>query len=125
MLAAGDELERVKLGGEMATGAIGADQHARAQCVLRRGKRLTLAQRAARNYRRERRSVRGRPGGATRPGDDVVPMIVEAREEGTPLGIERGGILFVTSVELGEIGGVGALQERRAEKHVVQFVSRH
>ena len=125
MLAAGDELERVKLGGEMAAGAVGADQHARAQCVLRRGKRLTLAQRAARHCRRERRSVRGRPGGATRPGDDVVPMIVEAREERAPLGIERGGVLFVTSVELGEIGGVGALQERRAEKHVVQFVSRH
>ena len=44
MLAAGDELERVELGGEMAARPIGADQHARAQRVARRGQRLLLAQ---------------------------------------------------------------------------------
>ena len=40
MLAAGDEFERVELGGEMAAGAVGADQRAGAQRVARRGKRL-------------------------------------------------------------------------------------
>ena len=34
-------------------------------------------------------------------------------------------LLLVARVELGEIGGVGALQKRRVGKHVVQFMSRH
>ena len=44
MLAAGDELERVELGDEMAAGAVVADQHARAERVARRGKRLLLGE---------------------------------------------------------------------------------
>ena len=40
MLAASDELERVELGGEVAAGAVGADQHAQRRACPRRGKSL-------------------------------------------------------------------------------------
>ena len=54
MLAAGDEFERVEIGGEMAAGPVGADQHARAERVARRGQRLLLAQAALRRGRQRR-----------------------------------------------------------------------
>ena len=126
MLAAGDQLERIELGGEMAAGAIGADQHAGAEGVARRSQRLLLAQRALGQSRQQRRGpVRRRPRRSARLGQHVGLVVVETGEEGAPRGIERGGVLLVLGVELGEIGGVGALQERRVEKHLVQFVSRH
>ena len=126
MLAAGDEIERVEMGGEMAAGPVGADQHARAQRVARRGQRLLLAQAALRRGRqRRRRSVLPGPGGPTRFGEHIFLAVVQTGEEGAPLRIERGGVLFVAGVELGEVGGVGALQERRVEKHLVQFMSGH
>ncbi len=37
VLAAGDKLERIELGGEMAARPIGADQHAGAQSIARGG----------------------------------------------------------------------------------------
>ncbi len=125
VLAARDELERVELGGEMPARPIGADQHAGAERIACRGKRLLLAQRALRQRRQQGRPVRRGPRRPARLGENVVPAVVEAGEEGAPLGIERGGVVFVAGVEFGEVGGVGALQERRAEKHLVQFVSRH
>ena len=109
MLAAGDEFERVEPGGEVAAGPIVADQHAGGKRVARRGKRLTLAERALRPRRQPRRLTRWRPGGPARFGDHAVPVVVETPEERTPVGIDRGGVLFVAGVKLGEVGGVGAV----------------
>ena len=61
VLAAGDELERIELGGEMAARPIGADQHAGAQSIARSGKRLLLGDRACRNRRQESGAVGRRP----------------------------------------------------------------
>ena len=36
-----------------------------------------------------------------------------------------GRILLIAGVQLRQIGRIRALQERRAEKHLVQFMSRH
>src|SRR5262249_62186185 len=52
-------------------------------------------------------------------------IIVEARKKLAPLGIQRRGVLLVLGVKLGEVAGVGALQERRAGKYVVHFMSCH
>ena len=124
MLAAGDELERVELGGEMAAGPIGADQHAGAERVARRGQRCSSLKQAAR--------LAGAPGlrsvgprTARAPRRECRPRFVEAGEESAPFRIERSGVLLVAGVKLSEVGGVGALQERRVEKHLVQFVSGH
>ena len=124
MLAAGDELERVELGGEVAAGPVGADQHAGAQRVARRGKRLSLVQRAARLP--ERSAVPfGAQEGPRASASTSSLLSSRLAKKRAPFRIERGGVLFVSRVELGEIGGVGALQERRAEKYVVQFMSGH
>ena len=125
MLAPLDEFERVELGGEVAPGAIVADQHAGGERVARRVKRIALAAHGLRARREQRPLGLGRPGGAARFGEHALLVVVEACEEGAPIGIDRGGVLFVTGVEFGEVGGVRALQERRAGKHLVQFMSCH
>ena len=48
MFAARDEFERIELGDEMAAGAVGADQHARAERVARRIEGLLLGKGACR-----------------------------------------------------------------------------
>jgi hypothetical protein len=125
MLAPLDEFERVELGGEVAPGAIIADQHAGGERVARRGKRIALAAYGLRAREKQSPLRLRRPGGSTRFGQHALLVVFEAGEEGTPIGIDRGGILLVTGVKFGEVAGVCALQERRAGKHLVQFMSCH
>ncbi len=127
MLAARDELERIELGDEMAARPVVADQHAGAERVARGGKRLLLGEGRRLDGPAElprHRSVRAQDGPRASARTSSL-IVVEAGEESSPLRIDRGGVLFVAGVELGEVGGVGAMQERRVGKHVVQFMSRH
>jgi hypothetical protein len=124
MFAPLDEFERVELGGEVSPGAIVADQHASGERVAGRVKRIALAAYAFRRRWRHPLRLR-RPGGTARLGENALLVVFETREKGAPIGIDRGGVLFVTGVEFGEVGGVRALQERRAGKHLVQFMSCH
>src|SRR5689334_8249383 len=89
MLAAGDELEWIKMGGEVTARAIGADKHAQAQSIARRGDRLFLAN-VARSQRLQRSgpAVRGRPGRPACLGDQVVRIVFETCEKLAPLGID-------------------------------------
>src|SRR5262245_9190364 len=112
MLAPLDEFKRVELGGEMAPGAIVADEHAGGERVARRGKGVALAAYALRPRGKQRPLRLRRPGGAARFGENALLVVFEAGEEGAPIRIDRGGVLLVTGVEFGEIGGVRALQER-------------
>ena len=126
MLAPRDELERIELGDEMAARAIGADQHAQADRVALSGDELLLRQPTfRRRCGQGGRAVGPRPGGPARLGEHRGLVVVEAREESLPFRIERGRVPLVACMQICEIGGVSAVQERRAEKHVVQFVSRH
>src|SRR5262245_2950266 len=125
MLASLDQFERVELGGEVAAGAIIADQHAGGERVARCGKGVALAAYALRACGKQSPLRLWRPGGAARFGQHALLVVFEVGEEGAPIGIDRGGILLVTGVEFGEVGGVRALKERRAGKHLVQFMSCH
>ena len=60
MLATSDELERVELSGEVAAGAVGADQHAQAERVARDRATLRLG-RAVLGCRHERAPFAARP----------------------------------------------------------------
>ena len=60
MLATSDELEWVELSGKVATGAVGADQHAQAERVARDRETLRLG-RAVLGCRHESAPVAARP----------------------------------------------------------------
>ena len=128
MLAAARELQGIEIGDEMAARAVGADQHARAERIARGIKRFGLGEGRDRARGALRPwcscAVTG-PGGAARLGQNRILVVMEASEERGKLRIDRARVLLITGVKLGEIGGVRAMQERRAEEHVVQLMPCH
>ena len=130
------EPERIELGVEVAADAIGADQHQRADRIARR--LLHVGRRKARRRRlaplprtlspslllglgplaveRGERFValdqrRLLPRGAARALRDVGGAVLQAAEEGLPLGIDRFRVGLVAGVEVFDVGGVAAVEE--------------
>ena len=134
------EAERIEIGVQMAAHAIGADHHDRAHGILRRAVQfgggnlaLAVAGRLALDLVGERlfidrplavergdevalrrdRPVWALPRGALGVGRDGVAVVIQRAEEFAPFGIDAGRIGLVGGIELLDIGGVAAEQERR------------
>src|ERR1700694_4546265 len=145
------DTERVELGVEMAAHAVGPNQHQGADRIARRLVDIGRGQLAALGLRLggdlgadglfhlrpvavERRSQpaprRPRPLVPT-PGQPfgvlyrVGRLVLQALEEGLPVGVHRSGILLVAGIEVVDIGGVGALQKRGEGKGGVRVLARH
>ena len=143
------EAERIEIGGEMAHDAVGADQHQRADRILRgaqRGGRRHLesehvrallqvvAERALRRAvvageRRDELAVLsscsiGRPQAraAARRSRDDLAILVQALEEVAPLVADGAGVALVLRLHLLDVGGIGAAQERGAQEPVIERV---
>ena len=130
MLAARGEPQRVELGDQMAAGAVGADQHARAERIAGGIERFGLSQGAGGSdgcgergggVRPGAPPVPGAPGWAFGVGDHDLGLVAEIGEEVPPVLRNRGGVGFVEGVELSEIGGVGAVQERGVGENFVRL----
>ena len=145
------ESQRIELGVEVAADAVGADQHQRVNRIARclqdvgRCELDTLRLRRCRDLLAdllfgfgplavERRDqiavgthgpVRLLPGGPARAFDDVGLLVLQALEKGPPLGIDRGRIGFVFGVEIFDVGGIAAVEERRVGKDGVGVLAGH
>ena len=132
------EPERIEIGVEMAARPIGADQHQRPDGVARRpldvgrGKldaaalrlRLDLdadavadlgpvaVERRDEIAARQRRPIGPGPRRAVRVLFNVGSVVLQALEERLPLGIDRLRIGFVAGIEVFDIGGIAAIEER-------------
>ncbi len=136
---------------EMAADAVGADQHERVDGIARRLHDVGIAQLDALGFRgrryffadtlfglhplaverghqlaiRPQRPVRLFPGGAARAFDDVGLLVLQAAEKLPPFGIDCGGIGLVFGIEVFDVGGVAAVEERSAGKCGVGVLTGH
>ena len=132
------EPERIEIGVEMAARPIGADQHQRPYRVARRpfdvgGGKLDAAalrlrldldadavadlgpvavERRDEIAARQRRPIGPAPRRAARVHFNVGSVVLQALEERLPLGIDRLRIDFVAGIEVFDIGGIAAIEER-------------
>ena len=132
------EPERIEIGVEMPARAVGADQHQRVDGIAGRLLHVGSRELDARRLRlgldlvadrlldlapvagerrdqfalRALRPVRPPPGRAGRGLADLGTAVLQALEERLPFGIDRGGVGQVAGVEVLDIGGVAAVQER-------------
>src|SRR4029078_1520553 len=100
MLAAGDELEWIEVSSEVTARAIGADKHAQAQSIARRGDRLFLIDARRQCRQRNGCAVGGGPVRPTRLGEHVVRIVFEPCENLAPLAIDRRRTLLISGVKL-------------------------
>ena len=149
------DAERIEVGVEVAAHPVGADQHQRAHGIagrlmqvgrgdlgasglafgLRLGRKLganhlfdfgpVAVERGRQLVLRRQRPVVAAPGRALGVLLDVGWTVFQALEELLPLGVERGRVLFVAGVDIVDVGGVGALQERRKGKGGIRVLTRH
>ena len=150
-VARGFDAERIELGVEVTTHAVGADQHQRADGVARGledvggrdiralGLRLggdlgadrlldfgpVAVEGGGQVVLRGQRPVGALPGRALGVLPDVGGLVVEALEELLPLGVDRGRVLLVAGVDFVDVGGVGALQKGGEGKGCVRVLARH
>ena len=74
---------------------------------------------------RAQRPVRLLPGGAARALDDVGAVVLQAGEKLPPLGIDRGRVALVFGVEVFDVGGVAAVEERGAGEGGIGVLAGH
>src|SRR5882724_7292880 len=143
--------ERIELGMKMPAHAVGANQHQGAHGVAgglmdigRRqfsafGLRLCrepgadrlfnlkpmAVERGSQFVARRQRPVVPRPGRPFGVFADVGWRVLQAFEEFLPLGVDRGGVIFVAGVDFVDVGGVCALQKRGESKGGVRILARH
>src|SRR5262249_45009742 len=72
---------------------------------------------------RPRRPVRPLPG--RRMSAVTLAPVAQTGKEPLPLGIDRGRVGLVTVVEVFEVGGVAAVEKRRAGESCVRVLARH
>ena len=150
MLPGGLKAERVEIGSQMAANAIGADQHQGADRVAGRllhvgpgnfdaglvgpfhhpradplFRLLPLALEDRDRAFADDRPMRLLPRGAAGAAQHVGGVVLEACEEGLPLGVERLGIGFVLRIEVFDIGGVAAIEKRGQGESGVRFLTGH
>ena len=125
MLLARAQFERVELGDEVATRAVVADEHARAQGILAAASACSSVKAAGAVASSSAAPFPGCQDGPRASAMIVLAAVLQAGEEGLPFRADRSRVLDVTGVELCQISGVGAVEKRRAGKHVVQFVPGH
>src|SRR5262249_35983924 len=65
------------------------------------------------------------PRCAARAAGHVGGAVLEAREEGLPLGIDRLGVGLVAGVEVLDVGGVGPVEKRRESEGRVGVLAGH
>src|ERR1039458_6554960 len=149
------EPERIELGVEMAAHAVGADQHQRVDGIARRllhlgrgnldalalrqvtelagyflshalfGFRPLPVERGHQVAVRTQRPIRFLPGGAARAVDDVGARVLQALEKLPPLGIDRGRVALEFGVEVFDVGGVAAVEERGAGEGGIGVLAGH
>jgi hypothetical protein len=145
------EAERVEVGVQMAAHAVGADQHQGADRIaggaldVGRGDLGAARLRPRAHLVAERlfdlspvavecrdefaalrlRPVRLLPGGAVRAAGDVGGAVLQARKEGLPLGVHRARIGLIAGVQVLDIGGVAAIEERTLGKGRIGVLARH
>ena len=56
---------------------------------------------------------------------DVAGVVLQALEEGLPFGIDRGRIGLVAGIEVIDIGGITAIEERGERKSGIRILARH
>ena len=143
--------ERIELRVEMAAHAVGADQHQRvdriARCLLHVGRRdfHALGLRLGRYFfadtlfgfrplpveRRHQiavwtqRPIRLLPGSAARAFFNVGRRVFQAGEELAPFGVDRSGVALEFGVEVFDVGGVAAVEERGAGEDGIGVLAGH
>ena len=143
--------ERIELGVEMAAHAVGADQHQRVDRIARRllhvgggdfdalglrlggdffaetllGLRPLPVERRHQVAVRPQRPIRFLPGGAARAFFDVGRRILQAGEELAPFGVDRSRVVLVFGVEVFDVGGVAAVEERSAGEGCIGVLAGH
>ncbi len=71
------------------------------------------------------RPVRLFPRGSARAFDNVSFLVLQTLEKGPPLGIDRRRIGLVLRIEVFDVGGIAAVQERRVGKDGVGVLAGH
>ncbi|MCY1291181.1 hypothetical protein D9M70_403590 [compost metagenome] len=155
VLNRGSKAERIELGMQVATGAIGADHHDGADGIARRLKDICLAHgsaggdgcflslrldlllddlfdRAPIAVQRGDEFAVGRdrpvvlfPGGALGCLHHIFRPVGERLEEGLPFGRDGRRVRFIACLELLDIGGVGAVQKRSELELLVGLLPCH
>ena len=146
------EPERIEIGVEVAARAVGADQHQRVDRIARRLLHVGRARARRRSpapcalilsptafstspqspvERRDQlalralRPVRPLPGRAAGGLGDLGAVVLQALEERLPLGVDRVGIGQVAGVEVLDIGGIAAIEERGEGEGGVGILAGH
>ena len=143
--------ERIELGVEVAANAVGTDQHQRVDRIARRlhhvgggefdalrlrlggdlltqllfGRGPVAVERGDEIVVRTHRPVRRLPGRAFGALGDRRAIVLQALEEIPPFGVDSGGVLLVAGVEVFDVGGVAAVEERGAGKKGVGVLAGH
>src|SRR5476651_1088664 len=74
---------------------------------------------------RTQRPIRFLPGGAARAVDDVGALVLQALEELPPFGVDRGRVVLVFGVEVFDVSGVAAVEERGAGEGGIGVLAGH